>query len=389
MHFMIRTVALGVVAALGLGMSSARAADLDEIAAFALNICDAVNATGITISSADHCMKFSGEFTYEKHFAWYGGGSFESDGYTSLDLLIEVMGDSDFGVTRGWIDLEFCLDTFNCYEVLGVQTENQLVIDEIGISIGNTTVLATGTGATIFNKDDDETLNHLLSVELDDYYGSVTANTGGVYVSLTHDLGNGWSVAKAVECIDSCFDTSVPSLVGVVSYDNEGITGHLSVAFGTYGGGSWGFDALHAGFQAELSAATIQGAFFFNEGGHWEANASIKATLDIVELAGGFMVAATGNWVAIFSAQVEAGDFTIAKAFRFSEAGYWWFESEVSTDLSDTLSLAVGFEVEAAGDWELSKTLTWTPGGGYELEASLALTDDGYILADSTVTLEF
>ena len=86
---LIRTAALGALAALGFSVGAARAADLEEIAAFALDICDAVNATGIVISSADHCMKFSGEFIYEKHFEWFGG-NLVSYGYTALELLIEV-----------------------------------------------------------------------------------------------------------------------------------------------------------------------------------------------------------------------------------------------------------------------------------------------------------
>jgi len=380
-----RAYALGAFAALGLtagAATTAQAADLEEIAAFALNICDAVNATGITISSADHCMKFSGEFTYEKHFDWFGGGSFDSDGVSELELLIEVMGDSDFGVTRGWIELAFCLDSGNCYN----ESAMSIVINEIGISIGNTTVLATGSGASIFDDGEDETITHLITSELSD--GDSYSYLAGVYVSLTHDLGNGWSVAKAVECIDSCGQV-YPSLVGVVSYDNNGIVGHLSVAFGQYNGTWMGFDVLKGGIEAELDVVTVQGAFLLTYSGYWEANASIKATLDIVELAGGFYVNSSSDWWAIFSVQFNAGDFTIAKAFGIDESGYWEFESEVSTDLSDTLSLAVNFYLDSDTDWEISKTLTWTPGGGYELETTVGLEDDGDIFADTEITLEF
>ena len=378
----IRTLALGALAALGLSVGAARAADLEEIAAFALNLCDAVNATGITSSSADHCMKFSGEFTFEKHFEW-SGGNFYSDGYTSLDLLIEVMGDSDFGVTRGWLDLEFCLDSENCYDVLGRQSEF-LAIDEIGISIGNTTVLATGSGATIWNDGEAETLTHLLTNEV---YDAVADQTGGVYVSLTHDLGNGWSVAKAIECIDSC---GAPiAFIGVVSYDNDGVVGHLSVLFSDVGG--FGYQALHAGIEAELGNITMQGAFT-HVPGYWEATGSILATLDMVELAGGFEYESSGFWYAIFSAQFDAGEFTIAKAIRFDSSGDWQFASELSTDLSDNLTFIADFELDNFGGWEVGKELEWAPGGGYEASTRAWFRSDGMgdrFGIDSEVTLEF
>jgi len=377
----IRTLALGALAALGLSAGAAKAADLEEIAAFALDICDAVNATGITISSADHCMKFSGEFIYQKGFYWQFG-TFSTRGYTALELLIEVMGDSDFGVTRGWLDLDFCLDTNLCGEEYGLQGGG-IGIDEIGISIGNTTVLATGSGATIANWDDDETLTHLLNEDLFDGEGWAT---GGVYVSVTHDLGNGWSIAKAVECIDSCSIDAV-ALVGVVSYDNgDGITGHLSVL--SYGP-PFNVVVVHGGVTAELDRFALQGAFVWFENGDWETDASIKAIFDTVELAGGFTLDNDGDWFATFSVQVEAGNFTIAKAIEIDDIGFWEFESEIATDLSDTLNLSATFHYASIGIWSVEKELTWTPGGGYEASASLRYESLGNWLLEGTSSLEF
>jgi hypothetical protein len=246
-------------------------------------------------------------------------------------------------------------------------------------------VLATGTGASIFDDGEDETLNHLLAEELDD--GDDWSYLAGVYVSLTHDLGNGWSVAKALECIDSCGVN--PTLVGVVSYDNDGITGHVSVAFGQYNGSWIGFDVLHAGVEAELDNVTVQGAFLYTYSGYWEANASIKAALDMVELAGGFYADDNGDWAAIFSVQFDAGDFTIAKAFKLWDDGDWEFEAEVSTDLSDTLSLAVNFYLDNGSYWDIDKVITWSPGGGYELETDVGFDSNGDISAETTVSLEF
>jgi hypothetical protein len=350
-------------------------------------------------------MKFSGEFSYEKSFSWLNGTYTGSSGKTELDLLIEVMGDSDFGVTRGWLDLIFCLDSENC-------EDGDIGIDEIGISIGNTTVLATGSGASIWNDDDDELLTALLGLELSE---GDTDQTGGVYVSLTHDLGNGWSVAKAIECIDSC-EEGGPGFVGVVSYDNNGITGHVSVLFAN--DGAIELETIHAGIGAEMDNLTFQAAFaYIAWSGEIQANASIAATLDIVTLAGGFAYSndASGggnpDWVASFSAEFDAGDFTIAKAFIFDDDFDWIFAAEVSTDLSDTLSLTVGFQLgdstydggfysgEAdaiAGwnqdDWKVYKELTWTPGGGYEATAKAEFGNtngNNYFELGGETSLEF
>lgn len=388
----LRTLILGSVAALGLSVASAKAADLEDIADFALNICDAVNATGITISSADHCMKFSGEFYFEKSFDWLNGSYDGESGWAELSLTIEVLGDSDFGVTRGWLKLFFEEDSCeDCWD-----------IEEIGISIGNATVLATGVGASIWNADQDALLTALLGLELE---GGPDTSTAGVYVSVTHDLGNGWSVAKSIECIESCGPLA---FLGVVSYDNEGITGHMSVAFA-----AGAFQGLHSGIQAELDNFTVQGAISVYDDGEFEVNGSIKATLDIVTLAGGFAYTnhfgPNPDWVGAFSATFDAGEFTIWKAFLFDDDFDWIFAAEISTSLSDNLALAAGFklgdhtydagfdtgddhaiaDVEGQGDWSVYKKLTWTPGGGYEATAKATLgydVDSGDTFVDLTGT---
>ena len=380
----VRTAALGALAALGFGMGAARAADLDEIAGFALNICDAVNATGITISSADHCMKFSGEFTWEK-FILLGSLFDEFNGSTELSLTTEVLGDSDFGVTRGWLELVFHLNG-------GQPVANGVAIEEIGISIGNTTVLATGSGASIFNADDDELLIHAIGNATTWELNGALHDSGGVYVSVTHDLGNGWSVAKAIECIDSCTNDLTnpydggPLLVGVVSYDKDGITGHLSVISYL---NPFVVGTVHAGLQIERDRFAAQGAFRWDVINGWHANFSAKAILDQFEFAGGLYFTDTNFWQAVFSVQFDAGDFTITKAVAIDEFGFQNYRAEVAVDLSETLTLSADFSTTVTSSWEVGKELTWKPGGGYEASTRVSYDYNEEFVIESEVTLEF
>jgi len=378
----IKSLILGSVAALGFSAGSAKAADLDAIVDFALDICDAVNAVGITISSADHCMKFSGEATWRKEWEWYNGSwdtNYGDDPPMEWAITIEVLGDSDFGVTRFWTVLKWQKDWV---DACNLQSSFQCIfVDEAGISIGNTTVLSVGYNISAFNADQDTTLVHLLDHELDDQDDETT---GGLVAKLTHDLGNGWSVTKSIECIarqPECAaegDDGV-AFVGVIAYDQDGITGHISVLFNSgYGGSGFEFETLHAGIQAELDNFTIQAAIvWLGDSYDWEGNASIKAALDFVELAAAIYGNSDSFWEAVFSAQFDAGDFTIKGAFLIDSDSYWKWSKEVSTALTDNLDLTVGFSFDSDSAWEGFKKVAWDPGGGYTASEKVYFGNDG------------
>ncbi len=129
----IKSLLLGSAAVLALG-TSAQAADPIAVA---LDTCDLLNITGLTISSESNCLKFSGEVAYK--WTWRLDNSTTT---STLDwkLAAEATADSDFGPAMTHISL---VDNANTTDV---------IIDKAYVAIGDASSTVLYAGKKRFNR---------------------------------------------------------------------------------------------------------------------------------------------------------------------------------------------------------------------------------------------
>ena len=194
----IKSLILGSVAAVGLS-TGAMAADLGTVLTN-LDVCDALGATGLTISSDTNCLIISGEVSYS--FTWgdynnstvYATNVITGASYTLMapggaagteldwnsdvaaNLRFEALADSSFGTARAVINLDYA----NGYTVVNetwVSSPSALTVDEAFVSVGDSTVLIAGMTGSIANFDNDSAFDWLGS-----FVGGVGMNpvVGGV-----------------------------------------------------------------------------------------------------------------------------------------------------------------------------------------------------------------
>lgn len=364
----IKSLLLGSAAVLALG-TSAQAADPIAVA---LDTCDLLNITGLTISSESNCLKFEGEVSYAWKYGNYDldtvtGGVQNTTSDVAWELTATATADSDFGPAFAVIGLE------------GASTDSGAgAVDTIGfgdayVGIGDaaSTVIYAGKKGTIGNTDDGETLTAVFSVELSDALGG---NVGGHVIQMQSSLGDGVTAGIGLEDLDT---TNNATLVGTVAVSQDWGTAHATVAFDDVllGGGAWD---LHTGGSINADNLTFQAAFITNEASAWQAVLSASAEFDMFTVAAGLNLEPASMWDFAVSGVAAIDDnTTLTAGFTVNEASAWSARVEGEFGVSDTLTADAGVTFTSASTSTFDAGLTWAPGGGYEASVGVEAASSG------------
>ncbi|QDZ10407.1 hypothetical protein [Devosia ginsengisoli] len=349
----------------------AAGADLGVLSA--LDVCDELGLSGLTISSDTNCLQVSAELYYEFHFGDYkgdlpvlgsgysgtidwtddDGGATDWDSWVDAYLIMVGTAPSDFGPAKVAMEL-YGYDYAEAQNGVGVP-ERSLGFDHAYISIGDSTVLTAGlVEDSIFNEDDDEAFGWLESFISDETDGVAFDGGAGSYgtgdhaIQLVRNFGNGLSAGIALESLDD-----QGSLVGVVNYGSEQLTAHVSVLAGGILDGSFNDIALHSGVTATFDIFKLRGAFAANNSGWWNALASAEATLDMFTLAGTIDGTSERELGLTGAATAKLNDsFTVKLAARYLDADV-------------NLANDEGTELRGRVEYAASETLTLAAEGGY------------------------
>jgi len=399
----LKNLLLGSVTVAGLTASGAYAADLGVLTA--MDVCDQLGISGLTISSDTNCLKISGEVSYNFAYGVWGNDSWDegplsiavpagsvSWGYEGYDqsaadiiksevkakLNFEATADSSFGPAKAVIKLlgDYVGDGVDDY---GFEGES-LTVDEAYVSIGEGTVLMAGHKSSIFNKGDDEPLNWL------GLFNSQAVNTGVMdqiswidpgtsnAIQITHDLGNGFSISGGLEDLE---DDSL--LVGVLAYKGENISAHFSIAaddiLNDANDSDW---IMHTGITATLDTFKVVLAAAADSQDNWNVLGSAQATFDMFTLSGSVEATDDDYTGAGVSLQAE-----VAEGVKLNVGGRWAdYAGETSYEVAVgaeatvaenlTLSGAIGYVDDGDGGAHGTATfaygwakLAWAPGGGF------------------------
>jgi hypothetical protein len=189
-----------------------------------------------------------------------------------------------------------------------------------------------------------------------------------------------------------------------VSYAGDGITAHISTAFGSSknfgippGSGTIGWK-LHAGFTGAWDPIKVVGAISADDTGYLSGLGSVSATFDMFTLAVSGEATNQGEWGVGGSATAKVTDgVTINLGGRFfhgveSAAGVagnpydvWQVEAALSAAVTETITLtgAIG-ATDTTIVGVVSPTViygtggvAWAPGGGFTSSASLTVNSLG------------
>jgi hypothetical protein len=446
----IRSLLLGSVALAGLS-TAGYAADLGVVTS--LDVCDELGLSGLTISSDDNCLVITGKVSFEYDWGDYTPGRLYGDfasvandnNYNVLDpttpldsnrgdvdawLKFVGTANSDFGPAKATIKL-ISENSRGTAKGLGIApfgvnapngvADNSVGIDEAWVGIGDTTMLMAGYKSSIFNKGDDAPLNYLglfnsNAVNSGVSWHTAAAATGGDVIQITSNLGNGVSVGGGLENLGGRFGTL--TAVGVMAYAGDGITAHVSGAFGADEGFAvprvgW---KVHAGFTGAWDPIKVVAAVAADYTGYYNALGSVAATFDMFTLAASGEAASDG-WGIGGSASAKVTDsVTINLGGKYwhhtpwggldatandTAAAYdlWRVEAGLSAGVTEsiTLTAAVGYEASTSGSTAantITKTtfplassnsadiygtagIAWAPGGGFTSSSSITVNSLG------------
>jgi len=367
----IRSLLLGSAAAAGLATGAYAA---DPLTMTALDTCDALGKTGITISSDTDCVQISGEVKYEFNWGDYKGAQMlttvahangagtavtimDNDGAAGLELdwdsklewniKLVATADSDGGPVSATIKIKEVQQWINQNEVYiagkapagGVAVPGTggdhtfgVITDEAYVSIGDGTVIMIGKKGSIMNKGDDEPFNFLGLFNSDKVdkgvlWGAVPfgINDGGHVIQVVSDLGNGVSVGVGAENLNGGTAPGVPgastaagTLVGVLSYTGEGITAHITGVAAGFLDGTIERYAVHAGFTGTFDMIKVRAAVAADNSGYFNALGTIEATFEMFKLALSAEAASGGDYGVGGSISATVSDgVTIAVGGRF------------------------------------------------------------------------
>lgn len=346
----IKSLLLGSAAVLALG-TSAQAADPIAVA---LDTCDLLNITGLTISSESNCLKFSGEVSYK--WEWRLDNSTTT---STLDwkLAAEATADSDFGPAMTHISL---VDNANTTDV---------IIDKAYVAIGDasSTVLYAGKKGSIAKTGDDDSFTALFSldqiVDTNDEGISLGGGvaTGGYVLQASASLGDGVNAGFGLEDLGTA---NSASLVGTVGVDQDWGTAHATFVFDdiVQAANVWAF---HAGATFNVDDMSLRGAFETESGGTWSAVLSAKAAMDMFTLAAGVEFDNASQWEAAVSGVAEVDDTTtLTVAARFDDNSDWDIALKGAFKVSDTLTASAKVNFDESSVTTLNTDLDWAPGGG-------------------------
>ena len=390
----------------------AAAADLGVLTA--LDVCDELGLSGLTVSSDSNCLQISSELYYEFHYGDYKGalpvlGSAYSgtidwtdddgaapdwDSWVDAYLILVGTAPSDFGPAK----LAMELYGYNYAEAQNGVTvpDTDLSFDYAYVSVGDGTVLTAGlVEESIFNENDDDAFGWLPSFISDETDGVAFDGGAGTYgyeghaVQLTHKFGDGLSAGIALEDLDAD-----GSLIGVVNYAGDRVSAHVSLLAGDILDGGFNDIALHSGLTATFDAVKLRGAVAANNSGWWNALASAEATLDMFTLAGTIDGTSERELGLTGAATAKLNDsFTVELAARYLDADVTIIDNEgtevrgrVEYAATETVTLAAEAGYLWTGPAAPSGTqgiadglleLTWAPVGGFESTAAIAANSIG------------
>jgi hypothetical protein len=401
----IRSLLLGSAALAGLS-TAGYAADLGVVTS--LGVCDELGLSGLTISSDDNCLVITGNVAFEYDWGDYTPGrvygdfasnsndnnynvldpSSPLDGKPDVDAWLKFVGtaDSDFGPATATIKL---------ISENGTGTVDQTVgIDEAWVGIGDTTMIMAGYKSSIFNKGDDAPLNYLGLFNSNAINSGVSwhttgAATGGDVIQIVSNLGNGVSVGGGLENLNGTFGTMTG--VGVLSYAGDGISAHVSTAFGSSknfgvppGTGKIGWK-VHAGFTGAWDPIKVVAAVATDDTGYYNALGSVAATFDMFTLAGSGEIASDGYGVGGSASAKVTDGVTINLGGK-----YWHHTPYVTTDgtaseIANAAAVAYDlWRVEAGLSAAVTESITLTAAAGYESTTAPALAAPGTLAGPSS-----
>jgi len=366
---------------------AAYAADLGVLTS--VDVCDQLGISGLTISSDTNCLKISGEVSYEFSYGDWNtddsaGGFWTPAGWISwgydyenmnnpgiinsevtAKLNFEATADSSFGPAKAVIKLI----SDNAFG-----EDASVNVDEAYVAIGEGTVIMAGHKGSVFNNGDDAPLNWLGLFNSEKVDAGVAADslTGtSNAIQITHDLGNGFSVAGGLEQLEN---NGVA--VGVLAYKGDNISAHVSVAAADVLEGTDDDWTLHAGIAATLDSIKLVAAVATDDEGDWNVLGSAEASFDMFTLAGS--VEAQENDYTGAGASITA---EVAEGVKLNVGGRWndYYDGETAYEVAVgaeasvaenlTLSGAIGYVDEEDGynsslvyGWA---KLAWAPGGGF------------------------
>lgn len=415
----LKSLLLGTVAAAGL-TSGAYAADLGVVLT-ALNVCDSLGISGLTISSDSNCLAISGGVSYEAKWGDYAGSTtyvtssagtytvedddaLATDGLSSVEAWLKFAGsaDSSFGQAMAVIMFEYT-DAYTVTNGVGTGTP-ALGISDAYVSVGDSTMLIAGKTDSIANTDQDEPYNYigLFRSEIVDA-GVTTAGmpgTGGHVIQVVSDLGNGVDVGLGLEALNS----ADPTVVGVMNYAGDTFSAH---ATGLYGINSATF-GIHVGAEGSFDMISVLGAAAFDSASNWNVLGSMEATFDMftVALSGEAANGLVANTVEFgvggsVSAAVTDG-ITLNLGSRYFDADNtaaltetWEVRGQIVAALTETITASgsVGYittNVPVASDTiYFEGELAWSPGGGFDAAVNGGGNDDGAYWVGFTASKDF
>jgi hypothetical protein len=402
----IRSLLLGSAAAAGLATGAYAA---DPLTMTALDTCDALGKTGLTISSDTDCVQISGEVKYEFNWGDYKGAFLvaqvahaggagtaftvaDNDGVagTELDwdsklewyIKLVATADSDGGPVSATIKIK---------EVQQWQVQNEAYIagkanpwgidggdadvlpdlvagtggdhtffpiaDEAYVSIGDGTVIMLGKKGSIINKGDDEPFNFLglfnsEKVDKGVYWSSNAPgafNDGGHVIQVTSDLGNGVAVGVGAENLQGA-GAMAGTLVGVLSYAGDGITAHITGVAGGFLDGTVERFAIHTGFTGTFDTVKVRAALAADNSGYFNALATAEVTFDMFKLAVAGEAATGGDFGV--GGSITA---TVADGVTINVGGRYY---------DDGANVADGYQVAAQVAAMVTETIKLTAEGG-------------------------
>ena len=426
----IRSLLLGSAAAAGLATGAYAA---DPVTMTALDVCDALGKTGITISSDTDCVQISGEVKYEFSWGDYKGTQLiaaaaagnrtiiDNDGIAGTELdwdsklewfvKLVATADSDGGPVSAtikikevqqWIvqnegpllpgkDNPYTPGVDNLPGTGGDHTFG-LIADEAYVSIGDGTVIMLGKKGSLINKGDDEPFNFLGlfnsdAVDKGVYWSNpagMAIADGGHVIQVTTDLGNGLSAGIGAENLNGLNNAPNPgmagTLVGVLAYAGDGISAHITGVAGGFLDGTIERWAMQAGATATFDMIKVRGALAADNTGYWNVLGTAEATFDMFKIAVSGE-AAMGNDYGV-GASVTA---TVADGITINVGGRYYDDGgstndgyQVAANIAANLTETIKLTAEAGVYGNLtantstaygSVEVAYTPGGNASVSA--------------------
>jgi len=423
-----RSALLGAILTVGM-TPFAFAAD----AVISLDVCDSLGLSGLTISSDTTCLQISGAVSYR--FAWGdfkedleligpfpaanddeyevpdGNGIADWESEVKALLGLTAISSSDFGPAAAHIVFEH-VSQIEVYDgVFGYGRDDtseggdggSIEIEEAWVSVGDQTMLMVGRKDTIFNYGTDEPYNFLGLFNSDmlgededpnEPFGRGRSPSEGVWfnapydplapdednpdlrfggasIQLTHKFAEGFYAGIGLENIDDDELERAGTLVGVVGYDGESLTAHVSGAAGGVLDGEVEWFGVHAGAELRFEQIKLLASVAANNLGWVNGLASAVAELDM------FTIAVSGEVTAspLTATQVGFGGSIGAQVTEqvALNAGFRWFDPDVTTAGDDGLQAAL------QANFAATETITLVAEVGAFVTGPAAETPDAFI----------